>query len=819
MIYIFTQISFSLAFSDAICFSRLCPDLKTRPCAQNITCTKLSACNLADPYRTAASIPIVFIAAGHYVPAQLQHPSLLGEAWPLARTPSSCWHIELVGVDVPDGALRIEWHVKKVPPKFRHVHWDEKDSILKVFPRCMAINIERFSLETPYKDKLLIHESKLAIEPRRRIALFGENGAGKSTLFNAMQEKTIENFPEHVHVYHAKEIDIPPGTKSPSVLKTVLGAHKLRNTLLFIESQLESLAESNDETEEKKAKYAENLEWIRKELKRISSDTAESRAKSMLRVLGFDDKAQDKPLTSLSGCFLTSCSVPNIHNDDDAAAAADADDDDDGGGDGDGDDHEDGGLRMRVALCAAFFLKADLLLLDEPTNHLDFPTILWLEHKLRSYDGAFILVTHDKHLLENVCQGVIVLEEKHLKYYMCPYKQFVKRKAAEDKKRYEENHKFLERHQSDSSLGVSGNSRKLQDKEDWCREYVNRQVRIGSKFTFPDPRPLPGHANKSEPIPLQKLTDCRFAYDGKKNFIFDDPFNVTVWSNTRLGVMGPNGAGKSTLLKLLNERISPTEGEYWKHNDFDISYFGQHSAEELNLDQTPIEWMMTQFPEEKEAVLRNHMKRVGCTGDKQDSRMKGFSGGQKACVIFSKLTYRCPHLLVLDEPTNFLATVYSYHYYHYYFYYFSWRDMLMHHSRYFLEKCCNQFLSITPGKFSYHNTLKQCEKDTYDFIARLEAGKNVRIKKVGTGAGQLAEQKELAEAEEAAAAAANTTDTPKGGMQVQMDFDVNELLEAPKLEINMTKAEKALEKANLEMAGLDIKGGKDKKKATKKKGK
>ncbi|GAB5373198.1 hypothetical protein AAMO2058_001729800, partial [Amorphochlora amoebiformis] len=529
-------------------------------------------------------------------------------------------------------------------------------------------------------------------------------------------------------------------------------------------------------------------------------------------VLGFDEKAQASPLNSLSG-----------------------------------------GLRMRVALCAAFFLKADLLLLDEPTNHLDFPTILWLEHKLRSYDGGFILVTHDKHLLENVCQAVIVLEEKKLKYYMCPYKQFVTKKAAEDKKRYEENHKFLVRYQGHSSLGVSLLGRQIQEKDDWCREYVNRQVRIGSKFTFPEPRKLPLPPNwedESKPFPIQTLENVRFAYDHKKNFIFDEPINVTIMSNTRLGVMGPNGAGKSTLLKLLNERIKPTSGIFRKHPDFDVAYFGQHSAEELDLEMTPIEWMQEQFPNEREAVLRNHMKRVGCVGEKQDSRMKGFSGGQKACVIFSKLTYRCPHLLVLDEPTNFLdmesvdSLILACNKY-------KGALMVVTHSRHFLEGCCKQFLSITPGRFAYHKTLKACEKDTYDFIARLEQGKSVRIKKVSTGAGQLAEQKERAAAEEASKLANDTasdtignlteamgdlatgdqapeeedlkaeasSQSPKAGMQVQLDFNPDELLDAPDLQMNVTEAERQLELENIEDLEGEGGGGKEKKDKKKKSGK
>jgi len=94
-----------------------------------------------------------------------------------------------------------------------------------------------------------------------------------------------------------------------------------------------------------------------------------------------------------------------------------------------------GGLRMRVALCMAFFIDADLLLLDEPTNHLDFPSVLWLENRLRGYRGSFLLVSHDRELLNNVCGGVSLIEDKQIIYYSCGFKEFEKKKALEDKKK------------------------------------------------------------------------------------------------------------------------------------------------------------------------------------------------------------------------------------------------------------------------------------------------------------------------------------------------------------------------------------------------
>jgi ATP-binding cassette subfamily F protein 3 len=113
----------------------------------------------------------------------------------------------------------------------------------------------------------------------------------------------------------------------------------------------------------------------------------------MLRVLGFDDVGQKRLVSALSG-----------------------------------------GLRMRVALCMAFFIDSDLLLLDEPTNHLDFPSVLWLENRLRGYRSSFLMVSHDRELLNNVCTAVLLLEDKQIKYYNMGFKEFEKKKATETRK-------------------------------------------------------------------------------------------------------------------------------------------------------------------------------------------------------------------------------------------------------------------------------------------------------------------------------------------------------------------------------------------------
>merc|ERR1712022_81539 len=113
--------------------------------------------------------------------------------------------------------------------------------------------------------------------------------------------------------------------------------------------------------------------------------------------------------------------------------------------------------------------------------------------------------------------------------------------------------------------------------------------------------------------------------------IFRKPTTATITAATRMGVMGPNGAGKSTFLKLLTGRLKATTGSVKIAEGFKLAYFGQHSAEELHLEMTPFEWMVHKYPEEKQqGKLRHPLKKAGMSGEMSDTRMKGFSGGQKA---------------------------------------------------------------------------------------------------------------------------------------------------------------------------------------------
>jgi len=610
---------------------------------------------------------------------------------------------------------------------FETVDWTKKEHVYQLFPNWAQqkirlekeknvsnlVDIENFTLQTPFKDKTILKNTQLLLEPNKRHCLFGRNGSGKTLLFERCADGTIPGFPSHLNVHHCKEMDHKENPES--VIDTVLHSHTFLMTLRKCDAKLKELVAA--ETDETKLAALKDVHlMIENYLRSNGSEFAEDNIKKMLRALGFDEFGWNRSFNDLSG-----------------------------------------GLRMRVALAVAFFADADLLLLDEPTNHLDFPSVLWLENRLRAYRGSFLLVTHDRDLLVNVTTSVLLIEECQIKIYPCGYAEFERRKANEDKKRDEDAEVFLKKNRNPDPSTPTG--RRVHDMKVWQEAYHARLIQMQGKFTFAAPKPL-GLA-EGEVLcadggqSLIKLANVRFSYNAAAGlpFIFDAPINFEVTTKSRVGIMGPNGAGKSTLLKLLTKKLVPTEGTFSENPNFVLAYFGQHSTAELQMDLTPVEFMATQFPEANLGVLRNHLAKTGVTGGVESTRMLNLSYSQRSCVIFAKLTFVPPHLLIMDEPTNFLdlesvdSLISAANK-------FSGALLVVTHSRQFLRKCAKTFLSVTPGQFLEFGDMKQAEAATYTFIQELESGVKIDTSAMAAGGGSL-----HTNATKAAAATADPTVT------------------------------------------------------------
>jgi ABC-type Mn2+/Zn2+ transport system ATPase subunit len=232
-----------------------------------------------------------------------------------------------------------------------------------------------------------------------------------------------------------------------------------------------------------------------------------------------------------------------------------------------------------------------------------------------------------------------------------------------------------------------------------------------------------------EEISLIKIENVRFSYDEAKGlpFIFDNPISYDIKLGTRVGVMGPNGAGKSTFLKLITGKLQPTSGTITINPAFTLAYFGQHSTKELNLKDTALEFMTASFPKANIAVLKTHLTKTSVAGDIMNTRMGNLSFSQRSCIIFAKLTFVPPHLLIMDEPTNFLdmdsidSLIGAANK-------FAGGLVTVTHNRDFLRKCSKHYLSIVPSQFLEFKTMKEAERATYSFISALESGKKIDVK-------------------------------------------------------------------------------------------
>ncbi|MCL4107554.1 UNVERIFIED_CONTAM: hypothetical protein GTU68_022015 [Idotea baltica] len=358
------------------------------------------------------------------------------------------------------------------------------------------------------------------------------------------------------------------------------------------------------------AKDPNRIAEIQTRLTDIDAWSAEARASSILRGLGFDTPQHAMPCSAFSG-----------------------------------------GWRMRVALAGVLFAQPDLLLLDEPTNYLDLEGALWLESYLARYPHTVIIISHDRGLLNRAVGAILHLEDKKLTFYQGPYDQFARQRAAQRElqaaaARKQETKRahlqsFVDRFRYKASKAKQAQSRvKMMEKMTsiTAPEDAAKQV-----FTFPEPEEL------SPPIINMEGTAVGYT---------DTPvlrkMNLRIDQDDRIALLGKNGQGKSTLSKLLSGRLKAMEGRLTQSSKLRIGYFAQHQVDELFIDETPLDHLRRVLPSEMPGRHRARLAGFGLHADQAETVVGRLSGGQKARLSLLLATYKAPHLLILDEPTNHL---------------------------------------------------------------------------------------------------------------------------------------------------------------------
>lgn len=313
---------------------------------------------------------------------------------------------------------------------------------------------------------------------------------------------------------------------------------------------------------------------------------------------------------------------------------------------------------MRIALARALYVSPHVLLLDEPTNHLDLDACVWLEEELKTYKRILVIISHSQDFMNGVCTNIIHLDNKQLKYYGGNYDAFVKTRIElleNQMKRYnweQSQIAHMKNYIARFGHGSAKLARQAQSKEKTLGKMVAAGLteRVVSdktvQFYFPSCGTIP------PPVIMVQNVSFRYSDDGV--WIYKDlEFGIDL--DTRVALVGPNGAGKSTLLKLLCGELVPTDGLIRTHSHLKIARYHQHLSEQLNLNMSALEYMMTSFPEVKEKEeMRKIIGRYGLTGRQQICPIRQLSDGQRCRVVFAWLAWQVPHLLLLDEPTNHL---------------------------------------------------------------------------------------------------------------------------------------------------------------------
>jgi len=467
-----------------------------------------------------------------------------------------------------------------------------------------ARDVQLINVSITFHGVELIKDTSIELNCGRRYGLLGLNGCGKSSLLHAMGRREFP-IPDHVDIFHLTR-EMPASDKT--ALQCVLEVEKER---IKLEKDAEELA--CKETEEAQALLLD----IYERLEMMEAENAERRAAKILHGLGFTNEMQYTKVKNFSG-----------------------------------------GWRMRVALARALFLRPHLLLLDEPTNHLDLDACVWLEKELASYDRILVIISHSQDFLNGVCTNIIHMHKGQLKYYGGNYDQYVQTRCEQEENqmklfnRQQDEIKHMKNYIARFGHGSAKLARQAQSKEKTLRKMED----AGLTERVTTDKTLSFYFNECGklPPPVIMVQNVSFQYSPDKPHIYKNlEFGLDL--DTRIALVGPNGAGKSTLLKLIASELAPTDGMIRRHQHLKFGRYHQHLQEILDMEMSSLDWMMQQFPEEKEREnMRRVVGRYGLSGQQQTCPIKNLSDGQRCRIIFAWLACQCPHMLLLDEPTNHL---------------------------------------------------------------------------------------------------------------------------------------------------------------------
>lgn len=459
----------------------------------------------------------------------------------------------------------------------------------------------------------LLKNASFHIEEREKAAIVGINGVGKSTLLKIIMKEMDADSGEVVITkgktlgYLAQHQDL---TGDLTIFEELF---QVRKDLLSMEQKMRTLEQemkfsTGNALEEKMHSYAS----ISHDFELKNGYAYRSEVIGVLKGLGFEENEFDKRITTLSG-----------------------------------------GQKTRVSLGKLLLTKPDIILLDEPTNHLDLNSIAWLENYLINYQGAVIIVAHDRYFLNRVVTKVIEIDQGEVHTFLGNYSEYSRKKAQLREARLKEylNQQREIRHQEEVIQKLKSFNREKSIKRAESREKALAKIDVIEK-------------------PAEARTEMRFSIEPKilsgndvltveglsKSFgelhLFSD-LDFEIKRGERVAIIGNNGTGKTTILKIINELLDADTGKIVLGSKVSIGYYDQEHHV-LHAEKTIFDEISDDYPDLTNTEIRNVLAAFLFTNDDVFKRIQDLSGGERGRVSLAKLMLSNANFLILDEPTNHL---------------------------------------------------------------------------------------------------------------------------------------------------------------------
>jgi ATP-binding cassette, subfamily F, member 3 len=458
-------------------------------------------------------------------------------------------------------------------------------------------------------ERILYEDASLFITPKDKIGLIGLNGTGKSTLLKMLVGE-VELASGNISQSKSTSIgflnqDLLSYQSDEPILEVAMQAfHQALDLQHQIDVVLKEMEVNYTD------KLLERLSLLQEQFEAADGYTIQSQAEELLEGIGFKTSDLKRPLREFSG-----------------------------------------GWRMRVMLAKLLLEKPSLLMLDEPTNHLDLPSIQWIESYLQSYEGAYIIVSHDRTFLNSTVNKIVEVYASKLNLYSGNYDYYLEEKELRNEvqqnafenqqQKIKEAERFIERFKAKATKAKQAQSKVKQlEKLDRIEAVVDENMQVNFKFNF----------KTQSGRHVKRLQDISKSY-GDLDIL--EKATLGLQRGDKVALIGANGKGKSTVLRII-AGTEAHEGQVETGHNVLMSFYAQHQLEALNINNDLVEELKQEGTGKNEQELRGVLGCFLFSGDEVFKKIKVLSGGEKSRVALAKALISEANFLLLDEPTNHL---------------------------------------------------------------------------------------------------------------------------------------------------------------------